>query len=126
MRTQFRTFIDPIEAAYDLDFEGYTITYNGKLLTFDQITLLHLINPEIRYIDTNPETNFIITGTYNIYPITPKVLEDAATGYAQDVVTDYIESSDDSKEISEYTLREIAATAYNEWLNECTPEYYTE
>ena len=45
-------------------------------------------------------------------------LKNKVEQYILATITNYIESSDDSKDISEYTLREIAQTAYQEfWYN---------
>ena len=63
----------------------------------------------------------IYSNKWKILKIEIATLKNKVEQYILDVITTYIESSDDSKDISDYTLREIAQTAYKEFWN-----YYTE
>ena len=63
----------------------------------------------------------IYSNKCKILKIEIATLKNKVEQYILDVITTYIESSDDSKDISDYTLREIAQTAYKEFWN-----YYTE
>lgn len=63
----------------------------------------------------------IYTNEWKILKLEIATLKNKVEQYILDVITAYIESSDDSKDISDYTLREIAQTAYKEFWN-----YYTE
>lgn len=63
----------------------------------------------------------IYANEWKILKLEIATLKNKVEQYILDVITTYIESSDDSKDISDYTLREIAQTAYKEFWN-----YYTE
>lgn len=63
----------------------------------------------------------IYANEWKILKLKIATLKNKVEQYILDTITTYIESSDDSKDISDYTLREIAQTAYKEFWN-----YYTE
>jgi hypothetical protein len=63
----------------------------------------------------------IYANKYKILKLEIATLKNKVEQYILAEITAYIESSDDSKDISDYTLREIAQTAYKEFWN-----YYTE
>lgn len=63
----------------------------------------------------------IYANEWKILKLEIATLKNKVEQYILDVITTYIESSDDSKDLSDYTLREIAQTAYKEFWN-----YYTE
>lgn len=63
----------------------------------------------------------IYANEWKILKLEIATLKNKVEQYILDTITTYIESSDDSKDISDYTLREIAQTAYKEFWN-----YYTE
>lgn len=63
----------------------------------------------------------IYANEWKILKLEIATLKNKVEQYILNVITTYIESSDDSKDISDYTLREIAQTAYKEFWN-----YYTE
>lgn len=63
----------------------------------------------------------IYANEWKILKLEIATLKNKIEQYILDTITTYIESSDDSKDISDYTLREIAQTAYKEFWN-----YYTE